>query len=222
MWVFNSEIHMETLDSLETSPIISATQLARRWSKHGSTIAAWVKAGGIKPVLRAGTQMSFAMSDVLRIEGGWSMEDADHDVTIPAMTTSDRTNPTVLLRRIGLATQALDAALACQRDGGVRVPILACSNLLLVSAAIRCQVSGGEATHDLPLASFGPNESQGTCSDDSESPAELAELAYAALSHLLVGSKPRGVLSDLGPRGKRAFFESLEQLEVRISEISTQ
>jgi len=39
---------------------------------------------------------------------------------------------------------------------------------------------------------------------------------------LLVGSKPRGVLSDLGPRGKRAFFESLEQLEVRISEISTQ
>ena len=213
---------MKTLNSLEPSPIISATQLARRWSKHGSTIAAWVKAGYIKPVLRVGTQMSFALPDVLRIEAGWPEEDFDHDVTIPAMTTSDRTNPTVLLRRIGVATQALDAALACQRDGGVQVPTLARSNLLLVAAAIRCQVSGGEATHDLPAPAFSLNESQGACSDELKSPPELAELAYAALSHLLVGSKPRGVLSDLGPRGKSAFFESLEQLEVRISEISTQ
>jgi len=212
---------MTTQNIPEQTPILSATQLARRWSKHGSTITAWVNAGHIKPVLRAGTQMSFALSDVQRIEAGWSEENRDNDVTIPAMTTNDRTNPTVLLRRIGLAMQALDAAVACQRDGGVQLPKVACSNLLLVAAAIRCQVSGGEATHDLPLPSFRPSESQGACSDDPESPPELAELAYAALSHLLVGSKPRGVLSDLGPRGKRAFFEMLNQLEVLIGDLST-
>lgn len=172
-------------------------------------------------MLRAGKQMSFALADVLRIEAGWSDEDSTHDVTIPSMTSNDRTNPTVLLRRIGLATQALDAAVACQRDRGVRVPKAVCSNLMLAAAAIRCQVSGGEATHDLPPAAFNPNESQGACSDDPKSPPELAELAYAALTHLLLGSKPREVLGDLGTRGKRAFFESLEQLEVLISQVST-
>lgn len=201
-------------------PLLKGAALARRWQVDPSTVAAMVLNGAITPVMRSGAQMSFALADILRIEAGHPTQASNDDVTIPAMTTNDRTNPTVLLRRIGLAMQALDAALACQRDGGVQVPKLACSNLLLVVAAIRCQVSGGEATHDLPLPSFGPSESQGACSDDPESPPKLAELAYAALSHLLVGSRPRGVLSDLGPRGKRAFFETLDQLEVLIGNLS--
>jgi hypothetical protein len=56
--------------STNSSPLISATDLAVRWKCHISTIARKVKAGTIKPVFRSGPQMSFSMSDVLRVEAG--------------------------------------------------------------------------------------------------------------------------------------------------------
>jgi hypothetical protein len=56
--------------STNSSPLISATDLAVRWDCHISTIARKVKAGIIKPVFRSGPQMSFSMSDVLRVEAG--------------------------------------------------------------------------------------------------------------------------------------------------------
>ncbi len=54
----------------EQSPLISATKLAARWRCHITTIGRKVRDGDIKPAARAGSQMSFAMSDVLRVEAG--------------------------------------------------------------------------------------------------------------------------------------------------------
>ena len=52
------------------SPLISATKLAARWNCHISTIKRKVRDGVIKPAARSGHQMSFAMSDVVRVEAG--------------------------------------------------------------------------------------------------------------------------------------------------------
>lgn len=52
------------------TPMISATKLAERWNCHLSTISRKVKTGALKPVLRSGPQMLFAVSDILRVESG--------------------------------------------------------------------------------------------------------------------------------------------------------
>ena len=59
-----------TKNENETTPLISATKLAARWNKHQSTIARMVRDGVIKPVARAGCQMTFSMTDVHRVEEG--------------------------------------------------------------------------------------------------------------------------------------------------------
>ena len=51
-------------------PLISATKLAARWGKHPSTITRMARDGVINPVAKAGSQMTFSMSDVLRVEAG--------------------------------------------------------------------------------------------------------------------------------------------------------
>lgn len=213
---------MPTQNFPKKTPVLSAAQLAGRLGKHESTISFMACGSSVVPVMRIDVHMVFAQADVLKIEANYCAEDSNHDFTIYPMTSDGRTSPTVLLHRVDTAKQALDAALVCQHRGGEDVPKDTCENLRRVLVALRCQVGGGDGAHDLPSPSFGPREVRGIYISDPASPAELCDMSYCALVHLLCSKESRDALSDLGPRSKQDFFHSIETLEALVGKISTQ
>lgn len=160
--------------------------------------------------------MSFALADIQKIEAGNLVEQPGHDLTIPALTYSDRTNPVILTRRVGLACQAIDAVAAVQSMGGAGAGMQAKNDLRRAAAALRCQATGVEAPR-LPAPAFGPSESRGIKVEDYDSPPKLFEMAYAAVMHMLMSAEARDTIADFGPHARQRFLLQLDRLEELIS-----
>lgn len=202
--------------------LLRPSQIARRWHLSEEAVADIIKRGILVPAVQSGRSKLFALADIQRIEAGRYGQNPEHDFTVEPLTAEGRTSPVVLINRVELAVQAIDAAAHCQQyRAGMAVDKATLDLVGLIAIDLRGQVSGQSAVCTLPAPKFGPRATCGAIVTDPNCPPMLVAIAYAVLRHLMMSGDSEDALQDLGPKKHARMLQTLNKLEDAIRQVST-